>query len=54
MDSGYAAWAARWRVPLGYALGIAFVILSQPTARLLVTGGGIAVLGLFPRAIAAG
>jgi protein-S-isoprenylcysteine O-methyltransferase Ste14 len=54
MRSGYSAWAARWRVPIGYALGIAFVILSQPTARLLVTGGGIAVLGLFLRAIASG
>jgi protein-S-isoprenylcysteine O-methyltransferase Ste14 len=54
MDSGYAAWAARWRVPLGFAMGVAFVILSQPTLPLLVTGGGIALLGLLLRALAAG
>ena len=54
MDNAYAAWAARWRVPLGFAMGIAFVILSQPNLTLLVTGGGIALLGLLLRAFAAG
>jgi len=54
MDSGYADWAARWRVPLGFAMGIAFVILSQPTLWLLVTGGGVALLGLLLRALASG
>lgn len=54
MDSRYAAWAAQWRVPLGFALGVAFLILSQPTLPLLVAGGGIAMLGLLLRALAAG
>lgn len=54
MDSRYAAWAAKWRVPLGFAMGVAFVILSQPTLLFLVTGGGIALLGLLLRALAAG
>lgn len=54
MSDAYAAWAARWRVPLGFALGIAFVILSQPTARFLGAGAIIAFLGLMLRAYAAG
>lgn len=54
MDKGYAAWAARWRVPLGFAMGVAYLIFSQPTLRLLVVGGGVAMLGLFVRAFAAG
>ncbi|MHB8652315.1 MAG: methyltransferase family protein [Terriglobia bacterium] len=54
MDSRYAAWAAKWRVPLGFAMGVAFVILSQPTLPFLMTGGGIALLGLLLRALAAG
>ena len=54
MDKGYAAWAARWRVPLGFALAIAYVIFSQPTRPLLVAGGGVALLGLIVRGWAAG
>lgn len=54
MDNGYAAWAARWRVPLGFALGVAYLIFCQPTLRLLVAGGGVAMLGLAVRAFAAG
>lgn len=54
MDSRYATWAARWRVPLGFAMGIAFVFLAQPTLRLLYIGGGISLLGLLLRALAAG
>jgi len=26
MDEGYAAWAARWRVPLGFALAVAYLV----------------------------
>jgi len=54
MDKGYRAWAARWRVPLGFALAIAYLILAQPTVRLLVTGSTLALAGLALRAFAAG
>ncbi len=54
MDKGYAAWAARWRVPLGFALGGAYLVFSQPTVRLLEFGGGVGMAGLGVRAFAAG
>jgi protein-S-isoprenylcysteine O-methyltransferase Ste14 len=54
MDSVYAAWASRWRVPLGFALGVAYLIFCQPTVTLLLAGGAVAVVGLALRAYAAG
>jgi len=54
MNSGYAAWAARWRVPLGFALGIAYLIFSQPTLTLLAADGSVAFAGLLLRAYSAG
>jgi len=54
MDKGYAAWAARWRVPLGFALGLACLILSQPTFKLLAAGALTALPGLLLRGFAAG
>jgi protein-S-isoprenylcysteine O-methyltransferase Ste14 len=54
MDSQYAAWAARWRVPMGFALGAAYVVFSQPTFPLLLGGGAMAVAGLLLRAYSAG
>ncbi|HLY59792.1 MAG TPA: isoprenylcysteine carboxylmethyltransferase family protein [Terriglobia bacterium] len=54
MPDAYAAWAARWRVPLGFVLGIAFVFLSHPTSSFLPAGAIIAFLGLSLRAYAAG
>ena len=54
MDSAYAQWAARWRVPLGFALGAAYLIFCQPTAILLTAGGTVALAGLGLRACAAG
>jgi protein-S-isoprenylcysteine O-methyltransferase Ste14 len=54
MDKGYAAWAARWRVPLGFALAVAYLVFSQPTRPLLLAGGSIALLGLAVRGWAAG
>lgn len=54
MDERYAAWAARWRVPLGFAFGIAYLIFSQPTSEFLVAGGLVALSGLMIRAVAAG
>jgi protein-S-isoprenylcysteine O-methyltransferase Ste14 len=54
MDSGYAAWAARWRVPMGFALGIAYLVFSQPAPRLLAAGAMVALVGLLLRGYAAG
>ena len=54
MDREYAAWAARWRVPLGFALAVAYLVFSQPTLPLLAAGGGLAFLGLVVRGWAAG
>jgi len=54
MDEGYSSWAARWRVPLGFALGAAYLLLAQPTARLLAIGAAIAGVGLLWRGWAAG
>ena len=54
MGSSYGDWAARSRVPLGFALGVAYLIFSQSTPRLLGAGAAIALLGLSVRAWAAG
>ena len=51
---GYAAWAARWRVPLGFALGAAYLIFSRPSVPLLTAGGVVALAGVAVRAHAAG
>lgn len=50
MPNGYAAWAARWRVPLGFALGLAYLVFAQPTPALLGAGAVVALLGLLLRA----
>jgi len=54
MDSAYARWAARWRVPLGFALGIAYLVFSRPTEKLLLAGGLVAAVGVALRGYAAG
>src|SRR5579872_4849342 len=54
MGSRYAAFAARWRVPLGFVFGAAYLILSRPTVKLLLAGGAVAAMGLAIRAWAAG
>ncbi len=54
MDERYAAWAARWRVPLGFAFAVSYLIFSQPTVVLLAAGGTFAAAGLVLRAFAAG
>jgi len=41
-------------VPLGFALGFAYLIVSQPTERRLVAGVAVALLGLVVRGWAAG
>ena len=54
MDSAYARWAARWRVPLGFLLGVTYLIFCRPTVKLLMAGGTVAAAGLVLRAWAAG
>jgi protein-S-isoprenylcysteine O-methyltransferase Ste14 len=54
MNSAYAAWAARWRVPLGFLLGIAYLVFCRPTVKLLIAGGAVAAGGVVIRALAAG
>jgi protein-S-isoprenylcysteine O-methyltransferase Ste14 len=54
MDKGFAAWASRYRVPLGFAWGVAYLIFSQPGARMIAIGGAIAFTGVLLRAVSAG
>jgi protein-S-isoprenylcysteine O-methyltransferase Ste14 len=54
MDNSYARWAARWRVPSGFLLGVAYLVFSRPTVKLLLAGGAVAALGVAIRAFAAG
>ncbi|MEP6922900.1 MAG: isoprenylcysteine carboxylmethyltransferase family protein [Pyrinomonadaceae bacterium] len=44
----------RWRVPLGFLCGIAFVLLAKPNLLSLIMGGSVALIGLLVRAWAAG
>ena len=50
----YSAWAARWRVPLGFALSAVYRVFAKPSFVTLVSGGAVALLGLAIRAWAAG
>jgi len=52
--AGYGAWAARWRVPLGFALSLIYLVVARPTLPLLAAGGGVALGGLLLRGWAAG
>ncbi len=54
MNNRFGTFAARWRVPMGFALGIAYLIYAQPTVPLLVAGALVSLLGLGIRAYAAG
>lgn len=54
MASAYAAWAARWRVPLGFLLAAAYLVFSRPTWKLLLAGAGVAAAGLLVRGWSAG
>ncbi len=54
MVSAYARWAARWRVPLGFLLGVAYLVFCRPTVNLLIAGGTVAAMGVALRAYAAG
>ncbi|HVF27644.1 MAG TPA: isoprenylcysteine carboxylmethyltransferase family protein [Pyrinomonadaceae bacterium] len=44
----------RWRVPLGFLCGAAFILLARPAFRTLLIGGTVALFGLALRAWAAG
>ena len=44
----------RWRVPLGFLCGAAFIFFARPTPRALLIGASVSVLGLVIRAWAAG
>jgi protein-S-isoprenylcysteine O-methyltransferase Ste14 len=54
MHKDYAAWASRWRVPLGFVLAAAYLVLAQPSVVFLLSGGAIALAGLLLRAWSAG
>jgi len=54
MDKDFSAFVARWRVPFGFALGIAYLVFAQPTWPLLIAGSMVALAGLGIRAYAAG
>jgi len=47
-------WIQRWRVPLGFLCGAAFIVFSRPRPITLALGGSISLLGLAIRAWAAG
>ncbi|MCL5005382.1 MAG: isoprenylcysteine carboxylmethyltransferase family protein [Acidobacteria bacterium] len=54
MGKNFGTFAARWRVPMGFALGIAYLVFAQPTVPLLAGGALVALGGLGVRAYAAG
>jgi protein-S-isoprenylcysteine O-methyltransferase Ste14 len=45
---------ARWRVRLGYPLGVVLLVLAHPSPGSIVLGGAVGSLGLLLRASAAG
>src|SRR6476469_7527391 len=47
-------WIQRWRVPLGFLCGAAFIFLARPTPKVLAIGASVSLLGLAIRAWAAG
>lgn len=50
----YSEVAKRVRLPLGFVLGIAYLIWARPTPLTLVVGGAIALVGVAIRAWASG
>jgi len=47
-------WRTRWRVRIGYPVGVACFLLAGPTPTTLSAGAALAVIGLATRAAAAG
>lgn len=54
MRSDFGSFLTRWRVPLGFTFGVAYLVLSQPTVGLLAAGSLTALVGIVIRACAAG
>jgi len=50
----YSEVAKRLRLPLGFVLGIAYLIFARPTALTLAVGGAIAFVGVLTRGWASG
>ena len=54
MGKSYGQWAEQLRVPLGFTLGAAYLVFSQPTPLPLEAGAAIALAGVAVRGWAAG
>jgi protein-S-isoprenylcysteine O-methyltransferase Ste14 len=50
----YSEVAKRLRLPLGFILGVTYLIFARPTPLTLAVGGAIALVGVFVRAWASG
>jgi len=50
----YSQWASRIRVPAGFLFAAVYLIAAEPRPQILLIGGGVAMIGLFVRAYAAG
>ncbi len=50
----YSETAKRLRLPLGFILGIAYLIFARPTTLTLIVGGAIALVGVLARGWASG
>ena len=46
--------AKTFRIPLGFVLGIAYLIFARPTPGSLILGGAVALIGVLIRAWASG
>ena len=47
-------WIQRWRVPLGFLCGAAFIFFARPTPKALLIGASVSLIGLIIRAWASG
>ncbi|MDQ2974507.1 MAG: isoprenylcysteine carboxylmethyltransferase family protein [Acidobacteriota bacterium] len=47
-------WIQRWRVPLGFLCAALFLLFARPSARTLISGAIVSILGLLLRAWASG
>ena len=50
----YSEAAKKLRLPLGFALGILYLMFAHPTQLALITGGAVAFIGVVVRAWASG
>src|ERR1044072_2657620 len=54
MSQRGGTWIQRWRVPLGFLCGAAFIFFARPTPKAFAIGASVSLLGLALRAWAAG